>query len=243
MFRQYSIDQALALVLLPSVAVVLAVLYVVVVALQGRPFIFTSERMRSKDQAFYLLKIRTMKLPEQSMNETALGGDQKWRVTPVGAFLRRTRLDELPQIFNVLRGELRFVGPRPPLRKYVEQYPVLYGQVLADTRPGITGLATVILHAREERLLSRCRTSAETDAVYRRRCIPMKARLDLVYRDNRGWVLNAMILWMTFSRLLPRSLADMVAVKILWSPVVFRRITGGFYRDLGRAGEPMIDNA
>ncbi len=206
MARQFSLDQAVALVLCPIVLVLLGVLYVIVVPLQGRPFIFKSERMRSADQSFSLLKIRTMQPMHGTQHQTALGGDQKARVTWIGAVLRRTRLDELPQIFNVLRGDLRFIGPRPPLGRYVALYPDLYREVLADTPPGITGLATVLLHAREERLLSACRTQEETDLVYRQRCIPIKARLDLIYRDRRSWGLNAKIIWMTVSRLLPRKL-------------------------------------
>ena len=76
------------------------------------------------------------------------------------------------------------MGPRPPLRTYVEAYPDLYGAVLRS-RPGITGLASLVFHAHEERLLAQCRDAAETDAVYRRRCIPRKARLDLIYQARR----------------------------------------------------------
>lgn len=212
MARKFSLDQLFALALCPLVFVLLGVLYVIVVPLQGRPFIFSSERMRSADQAFSLLKIRTMRPVRGAQCQSALGGDQKSRVTWIGAILRRTRLDELPQILNVLRGDLRFIGPRPPLGRYVALYPELYREVLADTPPGITGLATVLLHAREERLLSACRTHDETDRVYRQRCIPVKARLDLIYRDRRCLALNAKILWMTASRLLPKKAVAKPAV-------------------------------
>lgn len=205
MVRRFTLDQAIALVFLPVVLVILAVLYIVVVPLQGRPFLFASERMRTTSECFRLLKIRTMSGETDGATQTALGGDQTWRVTAVGAFLRKSRLDELPQIFNVLRGDLRFIGPRPPLRKYVDAYPEIYDRVLAETPPGITGLATVTIHAREERLLTACKTAEETEAVYCRRCIPIKARLDLIYRDNRGWPLNVVILWLTVSRLFPSS--------------------------------------
>ncbi|AZQ68807.1 sugar transferase [Silicimonas algicola] len=203
-----NLDQVVAALLLPVVLVVLAVLFVVVVPLQGRPFIFASERMKSRDAAFTLFKVRTMHPPDPAAELGALGGHQMARITPLGLWLRRLRLDELPQIFNVLRGDMRFIGPRPPARRYVDAYPSLYAAILADTPPGITGLATVMLHAREERLLSACRSAAETEAVYRRRCIPVKARLDLLYRDRRGPWLNLVILWRTFSRLIPIRLSE-----------------------------------
>lgn len=194
-------DQVIALVLLPPTLVLLGCLYVIVVFAQGRPFIYASERMRTSEEAFRLYKIRTMHPPDPASEESVLCRTMANRVTRVGAFLRRSRLDELPQIFNVLRGDIGFIGPRPPLRKYVESFPDLYREVLDVTRPGITGLATVVLHNREERLLSRCPSPADADAVYRKRCIPVKARLDRIYRRRRGWRLNALILARTFSGL------------------------------------------
>lgn len=197
--------QMIAVLAAPLLLIVLAVLYVIVVAAQGRPFLYVSERMRSPDESFRLYKIRTMRPAGPEEEQAVLCGLQARRVTPIGAVLRRTRLDELPQIINVLKGDIRFIGPRPPLRRYVEAYPDLYGRVLSDTPPGITGLATVTVHRREERLLSACRDSAEADRVYRERCIPVKARLDLIYRRNRGVWLDALILFRTVSRLVARA--------------------------------------
>jgi lipopolysaccharide/colanic/teichoic acid biosynthesis glycosyltransferase len=116
--------------------------------------------------------------------------------------LRRWRLDELPQLWNVLRGDMSFVGPRPPLRRYVEAFPELYADVLR-ARPGITGLATLIYHAEEERLLAPCRTAAETEAVYVRRCVPRKAQLDLIYAARRDLCLDLWIMFATVFRRLP----------------------------------------
>lgn len=194
-------DQVIALFLLPVTLALLAVLYIPVIALQGRPFIYASERMRSVERGFSLYKIRSMHPPDAEGVESVLCRHQSRRVTRIGAFLRRTRLDELPQIFNVIRGDIRFIGPRPPLRRYVEAYPDIYREVLRDTPPGITGLATVMLHRREERLLSACEDAAQADFVYRTRCIPIKARLDLLYRERRGAWLNLLILFRTVSRL------------------------------------------
>lgn len=201
MSTRFSTDQAVALLLAPFVLALIGLLYLVVVPLQGRPFLFAAERMRTRDEAFLLLKIRTMHPPRPSDEQSPLGGYQVNRITPVGAILRKLRLDELPQIINVLRGDIRFIGPRPPLRKYVEAYPEIYDEILRDTPPGITGLATVLVHNREERLLLACRSEAETDEVYRRRCIPVKARLDRLYRDRRGLGLKLFVLWRTVSRL------------------------------------------
>lgn len=194
-------DRLVACLLLPAILPVLAILYVVVVAVQGRPFLYVSERMRDGETAFSLYKIRTMRRSLTADGETVLGGVERRRVTRIGAVLRRTRLDELPQIFNVLRGDMRFIGPRPPLRRHVAAHPEAYGRLLRRSRPGITGLATVTVHAREERLLSGCTSAAESEEVYLRRCLPVKLRLDLLYAQRRSLGLDLLILWRTLSRL------------------------------------------
>ncbi len=201
MDRRVNVDFWLALTLAPVVLLLLVLLFVIVVPLQGRPFFYSCERMKTRDTSFRLIKIRTLHPLDPDAEQTALGGHMLSRVTPIGALLRKTRLDELPQIFNVIRGDMRFIGPRPQLRKYVEAYPELFDEVLRDTPPGITGLATVVFHRREEKLLAACRSAEETDAVYRRRCIGTKARLDLIYRERRGVRLNLWILWHTIARL------------------------------------------
>lgn len=196
------LDLTFALLLAGPVLVVLCLLWLIVVPLQGRPFIFASERMRRVDQPFHLYKIRTMHPVDPGGEQSVLGGDQSGRVTRIGKFLRKTRLDELPQIWNVLKGDIGFIGPRPPLRRYVTAYPELYAEVL-QTRPGITGLATVMLHRREEQLLSRCDTPMETDRVYREYCIPPKVRLDRFYRTNHSVLLDLWILYLTIARVVP----------------------------------------
>jgi lipopolysaccharide/colanic/teichoic acid biosynthesis glycosyltransferase len=95
------------------------------------------------------------------------------------------------------------VGPRPPLRRYVERFPDLYAQVLAQ-RPGLTGLATIVFHKSESRLLSRCATAAQTEEVYTRRCIPRKARLDLIYAENRTLWLDIRLIAATMIKVLSR---------------------------------------
>ncbi len=196
-------SQIAAVFLLPVVLPILAGLYIIVVLAQGRPFLYASERMRDPEKSFWLYKIRTMR-PDTSQPEGVLGGPNRSRVTPLGGFLRRTRLDELPQILNVLKGDIGFIGPRPPLRGHVMACPERYLRILASVRPGITGLSTVMVHRREERLLSRCRTAEEAEAVYRMHCLPLKLRLDQLYADKRGLVLDLLILWRTFARLSPR---------------------------------------
>ena len=183
----------LAVLLLPLIAAVALLVW----ARDGRPVLYASERMRTPGEAFALLKFRTMRVAARDSGVS--GGDKAARITPLGRVLRRWRLDEFPQLWNVARGDISFVGPRPPLREYVERFPELYARVLRS-RPGITGLATLHFHAHEERLLAACRSAEETDAVYARRCVPRKARLDLIYQARRTLCLDLALMARTVRR-------------------------------------------
>jgi lipopolysaccharide/colanic/teichoic acid biosynthesis glycosyltransferase len=179
--RLFDILLALALMALLAVPTLALVLWLL--ARGARPVFYLSERMRAPDRPFQLWKFRTMK--PASADSGVSGGDKAARITPEGRILRRFRLDEIPQLWNILKGDMSFVGPRPPLRRYVERFPDLYARVL-QSRPGLTGLATLHFHRHEERILADCRTAEETDAAYSRRCVPRKAQLDLIYQRNHS---------------------------------------------------------
>lgn len=192
-------DIALALLLAVLLAVPFLALVVLLLVTEGRPIFYVAERMKAPGKPFRLWKLRTMRLAASDSGVS--GGDKSSRIGRTGRILRKTRLDEIPQLWNVLRGDMSFVGPRPPLRLYVERFPDLYAQVLRD-RPGITGLASLHIHGFEERVLRECRSAAETDAVYCRRCIPRKARLDLIYQRRQSFCFDLLLLWQTLSRVL-----------------------------------------
>lgn len=178
-------------------AVPFVLLLLVLLIVQGRPIFYVSERMKSPDESFDLWKLRSMS--NTSTDSGVTGGDKLGRYTHYGKLLRRLRLDEIPQLWNVVIGDMSFVGPRPPLRSYAEDYPEIYDEVL-QSRPGITGLATLMYHQHETELLSKCKSSDETDKVYRRRCIPQKARLDIVYQEHQSVCFDLVILGQTVSK-------------------------------------------
>ncbi|APE42048.1 sugar transferase [Sulfitobacter alexandrii] len=177
---------------------------------EGRPLFFVAERMKGLDQPFHLWKLRTMTVVDRDQGVS--GGDKSSRITPTGAWLRAKRLDEFPQLWNILKGDLSFVGPRPPLREYVERFPEIYGEVL-KSRPGVTGLATIRFHKHEERLLARCQTAAETDDVYCRICVPRKARLDLIYQRNQSTCYDFDLVFQTIGNLFRRPDRPKIAKK------------------------------
>lgn len=179
---------------LPLILILLALLVTT-----GRPLFYVAERMRAPGQPFQLWKLRS--LAPAAGDAGVSGGDKAGRVTRAGRILRRTRIDEIPQLWNVLRGDMSLVGPRPPLRVYVERFPAIYDQVLRS-RPGITGLASLTYHRHEERILAECRTAEETDRVYCARCIPAKARIDLIYQRHQSLCLDLSIIARTLSRVI-----------------------------------------
>ena len=193
------VDLTLALLLVLILALPFGMLLLVLLVREGRPLFYVAERMRAPGRPFWLWKLRTMAVapPEAGVS----GGDKAGRITATGRFLRRSRLDEVPQLWNVLRGDMSFVGPRPPLRIYVERFPALYARVL-QSRPGVTGLATLTFHRNEEVLLAKCRTAAETDAVYASRCVKRKARIDLIYQHRRTIWMDFGLMWSTLARAL-----------------------------------------
>ena len=167
---------------------------------QGRPIFHGSERMKTPTESFVLWKYRTMQPAPSDSGVT--GGDKAARVTDYGKALRQRRLDELPQLWNILRGDISFVGPRPPLRRYVEMFPDLYARILAS-RPGVTGLASLIFAPHEDRHLARTTTPTQTEAVYIGICIPRKARLDLLYLRHRSFWLDVKLISWTTARFFP----------------------------------------
>jgi lipopolysaccharide/colanic/teichoic acid biosynthesis glycosyltransferase len=151
------------------------------------PAIYGSNRLGQGGRPFRCLKLRTMTWrPEAPGPALTLAADP--RVTRVGAYLRRTRLDELPQLWQVARGQMRLVGPRPEDPAYVDLTDPLHREVLS-AKPGITGLAQ-LLYVDEATQLE----VADPGAHYRREILPAKLRLDVAYLRHRSTRLDLWIL-------------------------------------------------
>src|SRR5512140_112288 len=158
----------------------LALVGLTVLLTSGRPVLFSQARIGLNGRPFRLKKFRTMSRLEGAESGLFEPGDRT-RVTPVGRFLRAYKLDELPQLWNVLKGEMSLVGPRPEIRKWVEAYPERWRKVLM-IRPGITDPAS--LHYRdEEEILA---ASPDPDKTYRDIILPHKLDIYMKYVDNRG---------------------------------------------------------
>ena len=194
-------DVALALILLVPLSVVMLVVAAIHSVVEGGPLLYRAERMRAPGEPFTQLKFRTM--VEDVEDRGATGAHKHWRITPFGHFLRRSRIDELPQLFNILKGDMSFVGPRPPLREYVERFPFAYARVLR-CRPGVTGLATLIYHRHEDRIMAACQSAEATETAYYRRCLPVKLKLDMIYQQHRTLGMDLWVIWHTIKLFVAR---------------------------------------
>ncbi|MGC2063721.1 MAG: sugar transferase [Thermodesulfovibrionales bacterium] len=142
------------------------------------PVFFRQERMGKDFRPFMICKFRTMtKGAETRGARVTVGGDT--RITRIGRVLRRCKIDELPQLLNVLKGEMSLVGPRPEVREYVELFKQEYGKLLR-VRPGITDPAS-LRYSEEEMVLS---SADNWQADYANRILPEKIRLSLRYVEK-----------------------------------------------------------
>lgn len=145
------------------------------------PVFYRQVRVTTYGKHFKILKFRTMVENADKMG-SLVTTDSDSRITGIGRFLRKYRLDELPQIFNVLSGSMSFVGTRPEVPKYVEKYKPEYVATLLIPA-GITSLAS-IMYKDEEKLLS---SEENADEVYVEKILPEKMKYNLQYTENFGF--------------------------------------------------------
>jgi lipopolysaccharide/colanic/teichoic acid biosynthesis glycosyltransferase len=182
-------DFLAGLVALIALAPVLLIVAAVVLLDDGRPVFFHQKRVGRNGRLFEIWKFRTMRTANQGRAITAAGDE---RVTGAGAWLRKLKLDELPQLFNVVKGDMSLIGPRPEVPEFVELDDAVWQAVLA-VRPGITDLAS-LLYRDEEHLLKPANDPAE---FYRAAVLPAKLRLNLQYLETRSWRRDMKLLWLT----------------------------------------------
>lgn len=174
-------DLIFAVMLLVVLIIPIIIIAVAVKATSKGPVFYRQVRVTTYGKNFKILKFRTM-VENADKIGSLVTTDSDSRVTKVGRFLRKYRLDELPQIFNVLSGSMSVVGTRPEVPKYVEQYkPEYFATLLIPA--GITSLAS-IMYKDEEKLLS---SEQDVDKVYIEKILPEKMKYNLQYTENFGF--------------------------------------------------------
>lgn len=157
----------------------------------GSPILFKQERVGKNGKIFKILKYRTMSVKQkENSSQITIGEDQ--RITKTGRTLRKLKIDELPQLFNVLKGEMSFVGPRPEVKKYVDLYDDLQKEIL-KIKPGITELASLKYYNESEILGA----SDDPEREYIEKIMPDKIMLNLQYIKKMGFFYNIGIILRT----------------------------------------------
>lgn len=182
-----TVDFAVSAICLVVFSPLILLFYIAVKLEDGGPAIFCQERIGLYGETFIIYKFRSMRLDAEKDGPQLTDQKNDMRLTKVGRFLRDHHLDELPQLWNVFRGDMAFVGPRPERKFYIDQimkhdprYENLY-----QIRPGVTSFATLY--------------NGYTDTMEK---MLRRLKLDLYYLENRSWWMDAKILALTFLKIL-----------------------------------------
>ncbi len=158
--------------------------------------VYRQQRVGRYGKDFYVYKFRSMRVGADRQGLITVGGRDP-RITRIGYFIRKYKLDELPQLFNVLKGDMSLVGPRPEVRKYVDLYTDEQRRVLS-VRPGITDYAS-IEYVDENKILGQ---AEDADKAYQEQIMPDKIRYNMKYIDNRSIKEYFKIIFLTFRSIL-----------------------------------------
>jgi len=181
-----------ALIVLSPLFVVISILII----LDSKGSIFFIQKRVGKDgKDFTLIKFRTM-LKESEAKGLLTVGEKDKRITRIGGRLRKYKMDELPQLINIVKGEMSFVGPRPEVRKYVEFYSPAQLEVLS-VKPGLTDYAS-LEYINESELL---KSFADPEKAYIDKVMPDKLALNLQYINEQGFLNDLEIIWKTIRQI------------------------------------------
>jgi len=180
------------------VIVILSPLFIVIsvwILIDSKGGIFYKQiRVGKNGKEFKLLKFRSMKTGADKSGQLTVGNDA--RVTRVGHFIRKTKIDEFPQLLNIIKGDMSVVGPRPEVPKYVALYNEEQMRVLS-VRPGLTDLAS-LKYFNEQEVLGK---SLDPEKTYIEEVMPEKLRLNLQYVSQRSFYLDMSLIFRTIAKI------------------------------------------
>ena len=166
--------------------------------LTGEGYIFYfQERVGFKNKLFNIWKYATMLKDSPNMSGGIMTLKKDPRITPMGGFLRKTKINELPQLFNVWRGEMSFVGPRPVMQKSFDAYPAHVQQVIYNVTPGVTGIGSIIFRDEEDLLTKAKEEGNDPWEFYKNYIYPYKGEVEAWYQKNQSFMVDFMILFLT----------------------------------------------
>lgn len=191
LFWKRFFDIAVSLLGIVITSPILLVVSLLIKLTSKGPVLYKQERIGRKGEPFRILKFRTMVVNADAQGlKITVGGDK--RITGVGEFLRKSKLDELPQLFNVLFGQMSLVGPRPEVKEYVDLYTEQQKKVLS-VRPGITDYASVCFRNENEILAQ----AEDPQKEYIEHIMPLKLRYNQKYIEEMGVFTDLKLIFLT----------------------------------------------
>ena len=158
---------------------------------------YKQERLGYKNKPFLIWKFATMLKNSANMSGGYLTVKKDPRLTPMGDFLRKSKINELPQLFNILEGEMSIVGPRPVMKISFEAYPDAIKKVIYNVKPGLTGVGSIIFRDEEELITEVKNTGGDVHEFYVNKIYPHKGNLELWYQKNKSLALDFQIILLT----------------------------------------------
>jgi len=163
---------------------------------EGLIFYF-QDRVGYKNKVFSIWKFATMLKNSPNMKGGIVTLKKDPRITPMGGFLRKTKINELPQLINVVRGDMSIVGPRPVMQKSFDQYPQDVQKVIYNVKPGITGIGSIIFRDEEELITAEKEKGNDPWEFYKTVIYPYKGELEKWYQLNQSFLTDLSILFLT----------------------------------------------
>lgn len=160
---------------------------------EGEIFYF-QERVGLYNKTIKIYKFATMLKNSEQIGSGIYTAKNDPRILPFGNFLRKTKINELPQIINILNGDISLVGPRPLIRKTFELYKEEDQKIIYSMKPGLTGVGSIVFRNEEEILNN---TEMELEEFYEKHITPYKAELELWYKKNKSFLCDLMIVFLT----------------------------------------------
>ena len=164
------------------------------VTAEGEVFYF-QERIGLKNSRFQIWKFATMLKNSMNMGTGSITLQNDFRVTKVGGFLRKTKINELPQIINILKGDISIVGPRPLVTKTFSAYSEEIQEKIYNVKPGLTGIGSIVFRD-EETLISNAKDE-DPHEFYMRVIAPYKGELEMWYQDHKSFLLDLQLIFFT----------------------------------------------
>ena len=166
-----------------------------ILLLTGEHYVFYfQKRIGYKNKPFHIYKFVTMVKNSPNIGSGLHTTKSDPRILPIGGFLRKTKLNELPQLFNILFGSMSIVGPRPLVKKTFEPYSNYVKENIYNVKPGLTGIGSIVFRDEEE-LLSK--TNLPLNEFYKKEISPFKGELELWYQNNLSFVTDFIIIFIT----------------------------------------------